>query len=197
MTAEPLFIETMRIEDGRIANQERHVDRMRRTIAEVYDTTAPELPELHIPDDSKKCRVVYGRKIESVEFSDYVPRCIRSLKLVEINGAIDYHLKYADRTALTALAAMKGDCDEVLMMRDGFITDTTFSNVVLTDGRRFVTPSTYLLSGTMRAALLDSGAISEAPITVADLERYTHIALINAMLPLHCAPLIPIDNVIR
>jgi 4-amino-4-deoxychorismate lyase len=66
---------------------------------------------------------------------------------------------------------------------------------VFTDGKQFVTPTTYLLPGTMRASLLASGDIIEAPISVDDIKKYTHITLINAMLPLHTMPLIPIENI--
>jgi hypothetical protein len=44
----------------------------------------------------------------------------------------------------------------------------------------------------MRAALLRTGKIAAAPVTVADLSRYTHIHLINAMLPLGSLPPIPL-----
>jgi 4-amino-4-deoxychorismate lyase len=108
---------------------------------------------------------------------------------------LDYHLKYADRSALNKLAELRGDCDEILIVKDGQITDTSFSNVVFTDGQQFVTPSSYLLPGTMRAALLQSGAITEAPIRTGDLQQFSHVTLINAMLPLHAFPLIPISSI--
>jgi 4-amino-4-deoxychorismate lyase len=113
---------------------------------------------------------------------------------VEADAELDYHLKYLDRTALTQLSAQRGDCDEVLIVKDGFVTDTSFSNVVFTDGMRFVTPDTYLLPGTMRAMLLRSGAIVEAPVRVEDIGRFTHVSLINAMLPMGRGGWVPVER---
>jgi 4-amino-4-deoxychorismate lyase len=115
--------------------------------------------------------------------------------LVEVNEKLDYHLKYADRSVLTSLSEKRGDCDEILIIQNGHVTDTSFSNVVFTDGKRFVTPDTYLLPGTMRANLLRSATIMESSIRVEDIKRYTHIALINAMLPLNRIPFIPIEKI--
>jgi hypothetical protein len=47
----------------------------------------------------------------------------------------------------------------------------------------------------MRAHLLKTGAIIEAPIRVEDIKRYTHITLINAMMPLNTIPFIPINKI--
>jgi 4-amino-4-deoxychorismate lyase len=193
-----LFIETMRVEEGRIINLPSHVNRMRATLNEVCGG-APELAPLlnaAVPDDARKCRVVYGVEgIESVEFGAYQPRNVRTLRLVEADADMDYHLKYADRSRLTQLLERRDGCDEVLILKNGFVTDTSYSNVVFTDGLRFVTPHTYLLPGTMRAALLRSGEIVEAPVSADDIKDYTHVALINAMLPLRRIPFIPVGNI--
>jgi 4-amino-4-deoxychorismate lyase len=192
-----LFIETMRVIDGEIVNLNGHLNRMRNTINEVYghDPELDELDSVVIPNDAEKCRILYGENIQSIEFSDYKPRQIESLKLVEVNEKLDYHLKYADRSVLTSLSENRGDCDEILIIQNGHVTDTSFSNVVFTDGKRFVTPDTYLLPGTMRANLLRSATIMESSIRVEDIKRYTHIALINAMLPLNRIPFIPIEKI--
>lgn len=190
------FIETMRIADGAIANLHGHAERMSATVREVYghEPELTQLSDLTLPEGAEKCRIVYDEAIRTVEFSGYTPRSISSLRLVEDDAELDYHLKYLDRTALTQLSAQRGDCDEVLIVKDGFVTDTSFSNVVFTDGKRFVTPDTYLLPGTMRAMLLRSGAIVEAPVRVEDIGRFTHVSLINAMLPMGRGGWIPVEH---
>jgi hypothetical protein len=47
----------------------------------------------------------------------------------------------------------------------------------------------------MRSRLLSDGLITEAEITVNDIGRFRSVALINAMLPLHRIPFIPIENI--
>jgi 4-amino-4-deoxychorismate lyase len=192
------FIETMRVSGGSIAHLQDHADRMCATISEVYGHTsdfASLLSSVSVPAGADKCRIVYDEHIRSVEFGSYTPRTIGTLMMVEADTAVDYHLKYLDRTVLTQLQARRGSCDEVLIVKYGVITDTSFSNVVLTDGRRFVTPSTCLLPGTMRARLLRAGLVAEAAIRPADLHSYTHITLVNAMLPLSSERFIPISNI--
>lgn len=193
-----LFIETMRVVNGEIANLQCHIDRMCRTVNEVYGTVVDvnKLRDLAVPDNAEKCRLVYGKQIESIEFGSYKPRQIDTLKLVEADADLDYHLKYANREALTHLHEQRGECDDVLIAKNGFITDTSYTNVVFTDGERFVTPDTYLLPGTMRANLLKLGNLVEAPISVNDIKKFTHIALINAMLPLGRLPLIPTSHIL-
>lgn len=192
-----LFIETMRVVNGEIANLQGHINRMSNTIAEAFGLKSDlsQLFELAIPTDAGKCRIVYGEQIKSIEFSDYIPRMVNSLKLVDVGSDFDYHLKFADRSALNSLRELRGDCDEILIVKNGYITDTSYSNVVFTDGQHFVTPSTFLLPGTMRASLLNSGLITEATITPSNIKQFTHVTLINAMLPLHSLPLIPIDKI--
>jgi 4-amino-4-deoxychorismate lyase len=191
------FIETMRIAGGAIVNLQGHAERMRATVREVYghEPELAQLTDLALPAGAEKCRIVYDEAIRTVEFSGYTPRSISSLRLVEADAQLDYHLKYLDRTALTQLSAQRGDCDEVLIVKDGFVTDTSFSNVVFTDGKRFVTPDTYLLPGTMRAMLLRSGAIVEAPVRVEDIGSFTHVSLINAMLPMDRGAWIPVEKI--
>jgi 4-amino-4-deoxychorismate lyase len=192
-----VFFDTMRLVGGKIQNIEAHRNRINNTIKEAYGHVPCNdiLQRLFFPKKIEKCRVVYADDLQYVQLCQYEPRKINTLKLVVADSDLDYHLKYLDRSDLEKLYDRREDCDDVLIVKDGFITDTSFSNVVFTDGKQFVTPTTYLLPGTMRASLLASGDIIEAPISVDDIKKYTHITLINAMLPLHTMPLIPIENI--
>ena len=137
-----------------------------------------------------RCRVLYRREIEKIEFIPHQPRIVRSLKLIEADE-IDYSLKYADRSMLELLFARRGNCDEILIVKEGFITDTSIINIVFRqkDGS-WATPDTPLLNGTMRMHLLESGQITEAPIRPEDLPAFTGAKMINCMMDLKTAPLI-------
>ena len=79
----------------------------------------------------------------------------------------------------------RAGCDDILIVRDGRITDTSFSNVVFEDaGGGLYTPDTCLLKGTRRESLLDAGIIRECPITVDDIRRFRKVLLVNAMIGL-------------
>lgn len=75
----------------------------------------------------------------------------------------------------------KNDADDILIVRHGLITDTSFSNILLLDGMQWVTPAEPLLAGTCRARLLQQQRIIAKTIHLEDLSKYSHFMLINAM----------------
>lgn len=85
-------------------------------------------------------------------------------------------------------APFKGEADDVLIVKNGCITDTTFSNVALFDGTQWCTPDTYLLNGTCRQRLIQDGLLVEKRIGPKDLSDYKYIRPINAMLDLEDTP---------
>jgi len=127
-----------------------------------------------------KCRIVYDSDILSVEFIPYIKKEIKSIKLVTQNN-LDYRHKFLDRHAFTDLLAASG-ADEILIIKKGRITDTTFSNIVFFDGKKWITPLEPLLKGTKRAFLLETGQIVEDDIQLMDLKNFSCFRLINAML---------------
>jgi 4-amino-4-deoxychorismate lyase len=140
-----------------------------------------------------KCRILYSDIIHSIEFQPYTPRVIRALTLIEDN-TIDYTYKYADRSMFDRLPPHAPDTD-LLIVKNGFITDTTFSNIVFYDGTQWVTPSTYLLNGTQRQRLLREGRIVSREIRVGDLSRFISAKPINAMLDFDATPEIEIASI--
>lgn len=104
-------------------------------------------------------------------------------------------MKYADRSALARLLQRRDDCDEILIVRDGAITDTSYSNVAFFDGRKYVTPDTFLLNGTRRQYLLGTGVLTERRITPSDLGGFERVVLINAMLGIEDDLAVPIERI--
>lgn len=129
-----------------------------------------------------KARVVYGEQgIEKVEYAPYSMREINSLHVVE-DDTIVYDYKSTDRSRLNDLVAQKGNCDEIIIIKHGLLTDTSFTNLVIFDGKHWITPKHPLLHGTKRAKLLDKGIIQETDITLEDLRNANKISLFNAMI---------------
>lgn len=203
------YVETIRLEQARFHLLPLHQQRMAATIREAYGDQlgVPSLEAaltsaIEIPDGAiYKCRVVYGTDIRKIEILPYSPRKVSSLRLVTAPSGLDYHLKTTDRTALSALAAEKGDYDEVIIVRDGLVTDTSYTNLLFKSAEGMLTPRTPLLAGTMRRRLLDEGLATPADITPSDLLPgnklgITHAILINAMMPPASAPSIPISQIL-
>jgi len=195
-----LLFETICVRDGSPLHLEWHTRRMDRACREVWGTGFPAGPvnAIKVPDEFStgvaRCRIIYGPDIRDVGFSSYARKAVRSFRLVE-GGHIDYHLKYADRSALDALYALRKGCDEIIIVRHGLITDTSLSNLVFFDGRRWFTPATPLLNGTCRERLLAEGWMEEADIRPEDLEHYLGCKLINAMRDPGEEEMIPVSDI--
>ena len=183
------FIETIEVFNGHFTHPLLHLKRMKDTLEEM-GATGPKLPVLTdeiIPSDMKKekvkCRILYNTESYEISYSKYSPKHPQFLKLVYTDD-IDYHLKYADRSELISLLKQKENCDDILIVKKGEITDTSYSNVILYDGKQYITPRSFLLNGTRRQLLLSQKTIHEEKITPHDLKRFKSLYLINAMLDL-------------
>ena len=165
----PLF-ESIKVREGQFVNLDGHQRRLNKSRKALYSTPRKlELePILKVPDDYKtgivKCRVSYGVSLGPVEFSDYNLKVVNSLQLVE-SAPFDYGLKYQDRSILDQIYQLRGSCDEVLISIDGYICDTSYSNVALFDGSNWYTPERPLLRGTQRDKLLKDGVLQQARIS--------------------------------
>lgn len=180
------LLETIKIENKSLRHLKWHNDRLnaaRQLLfgkVEKWDLqTLISLPP-NLSDGVYKCRVTYGLTIQKIEFEPYVLQPIRSLKIVYA-PAIDYGLKYADRSVLNALRAQRGDCDDVLIVKNGEVTDCSYCNIAFWDGQKWWTPNTPLLKGTHRARLLATGAIFEKRITEKMLPSFKKWKVFNAM----------------
>lgn len=141
-----------------------------------------EIPN-DITKDVYRCKVIYSDIIKDVEFRQYFPRKIDMLKLV-YSDEINYSYKYLDRSVFEELM-QKNNCsgnEDLLIIKNGRITDTTYSNVALFDGKEWYTPMFPLLKGTKRAKLIIDKRIFEKDILIEDLQHYEKIVPINAML---------------
>ena len=144
-------------------------------------------------DGIYKCRITYAENVLAVEFEKYTRRNIQSLKIVHDDG-IDYAYKYENKQPLLSLREQRDQCDDILIVKKGKVTDTSFSNIAFLDGKRWVTPSSPLLKGTKRDYLLAAGIIMEEELTVRDIPFFQKAALINAMLELGETTL-PVKNI--
>lgn len=191
-TQSPTFVETIRISRGKAERLPLHAARMERTMRKFF----PDAPaigsdqlENYIYNNVcltgsgiMKCRIVYAQCPLSVSLEPYTVREVRSLKLVDGAG-IDYAYKSTDRRPLTNLFSLRGEADDVLIVKDGRITDTTIGNVALLIRGKWLTPANPLLKGTRRKALLDEGVIEEGDIRPDDIQDCKSIMVFNAMIP--------------
>lgn len=182
------FIETLRLEDGKVQLEPLHQARMERTARDL-GFVCPPMPPLEqlCPEPLRKgrvkCRFVYRETIRELSFTPYTPRIIHMFAPVSLPVGYTYSYKSTDREVLNRL---KEGCaaDEVLLVdSEGRITDCSFANLAFHREGRWYTPNTPLLEGTATISH-PRGAAHPCTIRVADLEGYDQIQPINAMLPL-------------
>ena len=193
------YIESLRVVDGHICNLTYHQQRMNKTRLEVFGQPTPLLLNdvfkgIKAPSGLAKLRFVYDEAgIHDISCTPYKRKEIHSLHLV-YDDNISYPYKSTDRSALNELKKQQGDCDEILIVRDNHLTDTSYTNIALYDGEQWFTPSTPLLCGTMRQRLLDCGLLQEREIMVSDIPNYQYISLFNAMISLG-EVILPVDKI--
>ncbi|MGB3781282.1 MAG: aminotransferase class IV [Tunicatimonas sp.] len=179
------LLESIKLENGHWHQLPYHEQRLQRAQLDLFgEVTIQDLArQITVPDDARlgvyKCRVLYSQQIERVEFLPYQQRPVRTLRRVHCDS-IDYSHKYADRSLLNQLFAQRGDCDDVLIVKNGLVTDTSYANIVFFDGQAWVTPAQPLLRGTQRQYLLDAGRIREDIIEERILKRFQKFQIINA-----------------
>ncbi|MFN3659904.1 MAG: aminotransferase class IV [Brevinematales bacterium] len=191
------FFESIRLEKEGFHLLDYHQERVREVFARFYPDVKPFiLRDILVPvprvAGRTKCRVRYGERAYDICYESYVMRRIDRVKIVE--AEINYPYKATDRKELEAVAGMLKEGEMIVFSRHGFITDSLFSNVIFFDGKKWITPTTYLLNGVKRRFCLDNGIIEQGTITVRDLLSFSRIGFINAMIDVG-ELVLPIENV--
>jgi 4-amino-4-deoxychorismate lyase len=185
------FLETICVLNGQPRNLEWHQRRVDATINHFSpggisgESTLP-LADILVACDIPatglyRCRIRYSLNSIEVEFFPYTPRHIKTLRLMEAPVGYDYSYKYADRKVLEELYSQRGDADDILITRDGWITDTSIANIAFRKGDRWYTPSKPLLAGTTLKRLIAKGILVPRPIHQSMLHHFDSFCLFNAM----------------
>jgi len=180
------LIETIRIENGIPSllnfHQER-MDKARKGLFGLKDECdlAEHLTDFSLPkSDIWKCRVTYGSRIENTEFEPYQKKRIKSLQIVEADDFI-YEFKFANRDCIQQLFNLRQQADDILIIKNQLLTDTSYCNIALWNGQNWITPLHPLLKGVRRESLILSGIVQTDDISIDDLKNYYFIKLFNAM----------------
>lgn len=144
----------------------------------------------------ERCRFVYDANgVHKVEIIRAARRNIRSLQCVHADD-FDYSHKFADRLRFDLLN-QNIKTDDILIIKNGFLTDTTYANIVFRDkSGHWFTPSTPLLAGTKRAQLLAENKIKAVDLRPKDISKFVEVRLINATTDLENSPKILINNIL-
>ncbi|MFC0342624.1 aminotransferase class IV [Epilithonimonas hispanica] len=195
------FIESIKVEDQKIFLKELHQKRMNDTFSNFGKECKIDIYSLflnleHDEDGLYKFRIEYD--LENQFKTQVIPYVISELDDFElvIDNEIDYNFKSADRTQLQNLKN-KSHADEIIIVKNNQITDTSYSNLLFLKDKTWFTPKSYLLNGVMRQNLLKLKKIKEAEITLDNIKEFTHFQLINAMNDFDDMFIYPIGKIIN
>lgn len=193
------FIESIKVEDQEVFLLDYHQKRVNDTFAHFGREGSLDLGRIfksleHDEDGLFKLRIVYDLdKNFKTQLIPYAIPEIDDFQLVE-NNTFDYSFKFEDRRELEKMKAESG-AEEIIIVKNNHITDTSFSNLLFLKGKHWFTPSTYLLNGVQRQFLLKKGKIKEAEITLQNLSEYSHFQIINALNDFDDMFVYPIDKI--
>ncbi|MEG0760234.1 aminotransferase class IV [Chryseobacterium sp.] len=196
-----LFIESIKVEDQKIFLADLHQKRINDTFSHFGKSDSVDLQKIfkhldHNEDGLYKLRLIYDleKKIRTQMIPYAIPE-IHTFQLVE-NNIYDYSFKFEDRKELEKMK-MKSKCEEIIIVKNNHITDTSFSNLLFKKGKEWFTPTTYLLNGVQRQQLLKTKKIKETEITLQNLKDFSHFQLINAMNDFDDMFVYPIDRIVN
>jgi len=173
------YFETIRCEDFEVFYLEYHKKRVSDTIGLNLDLASYIYPPTN---DLYRCKIIYDNsEILDVQYHLYKKRDIKSFKIVYDDNIV-YNKKYLNRQNLDNLFDKKQECDEIIIIKNGLVTDTTIANIAIFYENRWITPKKPLLYGTTRARLLENEQIFQKDITLHMLKDAKQIALLNAMI---------------
>lgn len=179
------FIESIKVEDRKIFLLDLHQKRINETFAHFGKEGSLDLGKIfqemqHDEDGLYKLKITYDLEGKfSKMLIPYAISEISEIQLVE-NNSYDYSFKFADRKELEKML-QKSRTDEIMIVKNNHITDTSYANILFKKGKDWFTPSTYLLNGVQRQHLLKTKKIKEVEITLQNLKEYSHFQIINAM----------------
>ena len=196
------FVETILIKNRKPMLIDLHQQRLERTF-----NFFKEKNTLYIEDiinnyiekqdisinDTYKLRFLYNLDANySIQITPYQTPKIEQFSLIEDND-IEYSFKSTDRIIFDRLKSRA--IGEIIIVKNGFVTDTSFSNVIFLKDNIWYTPKTYLFNGVQRQHLIASNQIQEADIKASDIKSYSHIKIINALNPIDNSCTYPIDKI--
>ena len=195
----PLF-ESICVENYQIKLSEFHQKRMDNSYLKLFNvknkwSIKKIFESLKIESNQKyKLRINYSQSKYSISLKKYFKKKIRSLQCLELND-YSYDLKYTDRSIIDKNYKLKSLSDDILIIKNGLVTDSSYCNIVFFDGLSWVTPKYPLLKGVQRNFLLKNKIIFKKKIKVSDISKYKSFVLINSMIEFNTNDAVNINKI--
>ena len=186
--------ETLLVRDGRVQAADRHLARLRSSVAEVYGLALPDGVKPALRARAAALRGDHRLRVDAVPGGSELEITLHSTPLdparpqrfalspVTVPGGHGPH-KWRDRRALDA-----GRGEALIVDADGSVLEAAWANVWIVDGTRLITPPVdgRLLPGVTRARLLDRApslglAAIERPIALEEARAASTLLLTSSL----------------
>lgn len=202
------FLETMLWDGSRIKYLNYHLDRIIHSLEfdskKDFKTAHTRFQEIQdiiheyaFPlNDSSRVRILYDSDGFEIEVLKFAPSFPGSFKCIEIDPAFDYSFKYANRERLDHAFENRGEADEVILLKNGWVTDTSKANLAFRKNGIWYTPYFPLLAGTTWKRLIRERAILPRPIHIDQVNLFDSLRSFNALHEFQDSPIIPVSKII-
>jgi len=176
------YFETIKIDNFKVFNLDYHEQRFNNTRAKLYNLKPIQLKSLINPPSNQllRCKLIYNKDIINISYYPYKPRDIKSFKFIQSD--IKYQYKELNRDKIDILYNQKNQNDEIIIVDNNLIKDTSIANIALLIDGIWYTPSNPLHFGTTRERYLREKKIVPAMLSIDDFKNASSIALMNAMI---------------
>ena len=181
-----LCFETIKIYDNQAFNLDFHNARLNNTRKSLFGSKSDLDINDYIQDKTcdiselSKCKITYDNDILDINITPYTPKNINTFKIV-YDEDISYDYKYIDRKLIDNLYSKRDNCDEIIIIKDGLVTDTSIANIAIYVDGSWLTPKKPLLDGTFKQKLIKSDFLQEYDINIDILMSCSRFAVMNAM----------------
>ena len=180
------FVESIQLNNGEFKRLELHQERIRKAMNDFYPgyktiDLIESLNRTSFPSEGLfKCRVTYDSGIRNIEYNSYIRPEIHTLQLV-VTKMESTPYKKENRSELNAAFAFRKNCDDIILVKNELLTDTSFTNIALFDGVNWCTPRAPLIYGVNRSQLVNQKILVEKDILSSELVNFKRVSLFNAM----------------
>ena len=174
-----MFFETIKCFDEEVYHIEYHQQRMAKVVGLNFN-----LQDYIYPPSNKllKCKLTYDEDgIIDISYDRYTPCEIKIFKFI-LDDTIEYKYKSTSREKIDILFNQRDNADEIIIIKNGLITDTSIANIAIYNGIHWITPRSPLLEGTTRARLLENRKLIVKDISIDEFKKANKIAIMNAMI---------------
>ena len=180
------FLETIKIFDGEVFHMDYHQKRYESVLKDFSIVEIKDLKSFINPPKSGlyRCRLTYDLSSSNqnikVQYIKYKKKDVKTLKI--INNNIEYKYKSTCRDELDKLYKLRDNCDDIIIIKDSLVRDTSIANIAFYTGSEWITPKNPLLKGTTRQRFIDESKLIEVDINEQDIRKFKKVALLNAMI---------------